>query len=339
VARKPHADYRRHNPATWRNQRHDYNGCYVAPGTQPPRFVTFRNQGGNPEVRKHLARIAAAAAGVALLGIGAASASASTPNVRSFGVSGTIINTPDEAGYLAYPNIGETSFKQIQSTIFLRKSAQQIANDGLTPAEYAGPVIPLSDFAANFGAIGLEACNSTDTVQLGFVLNPDGTFDVVYSYGASTITSTHCADDGLLTTATITGDVHVLAYGIPDGSAYALLIKRGEHAFGHARIEAQNLTNGTTVQSGWIPWTHAFDEVGAGVQADPHLMTASLDNELLAVRHTNITNLAGVTSDFGGTGAWSTDQVRALTSGVVFVSPKSSLAGATFKVWGGQPVV
>lgn len=293
-------------------------------------------------MRKHLVRIAAAAAGVTMLaGLGAASASASV-SARPAGVSGAIINTPDEAGYLAYPNIGQPSFRQIQSTMFLRKAAQQLGNDGLNPAEYAGPAIPLADFAPNFGAMGLEACNAAETVQAGFVLNEDGTFDVVYAYGHSTVTNTHCADDGLLTTVAA-GEVHVLAAGVPDGSAYALLIKKGHHfghgPFGAVEIEAQNLTNGTTVASGWIPWIFSFQEVGAGVQADPHLMTASLDNELLAVRHTNITNLAGVTSDFGGTSAWNTDQVRALNSGLVFVSPKSSLAGATFKVWGGQPVI
>ena len=284
----------------------------------------------------------AAAATAAGLALGAAGTASAAPAPHVNGVSGAIINTADEAGYLAYPNIGNSSFKQIQSTMFLRKSAQQIGTEGLTFPEYDGPVIPLSDFAPNFGAMGLEACNSLETVQAGFVLNADGTFDVVYAYGASTVTNTHCADDGLLKTVA-SGEVHVLAAGIPDGSAYALLIKKGRRLghspFSAVKIEAQNLVNGTTVQTGWIPWVFQFDEVGAGVQADSHLMTASLDNELLAVRHTNITNLAGTTSDFGQTSQWNTDQVRAINSGLVFLSPKSSLKGATFKVWGGQPVL
>jgi hypothetical protein len=68
-------------------------------------------------------------------------------------------------------------------------------------------------------------------------------------------------------------------------------------------------------------------------------MTTSLNNELLAVRHTNITNNAGVTSDFAGASQWATDQVQASNSGSVFLSPLGSLSGATFKVFGGQPIV
>jgi hypothetical protein len=286
------------------------------------------------------AAAAVAAAGLAVTGF-APAASASTTAVPA-GVSGAVITTPDEAGYLAYPNIGDASFKQIQSTMFLRKSAEQIGTEGLDFSEYSAPTIPLADFAAGFGAMGLEACNDAETVQAGFILNADNTFDVVYAYGHSTITNTHCADDGLLTTVA-SGDVHVLASGIPDGSSFALLIKKGHHfghsPFGSVEIEAQNLNSGQTVASGWIPWIFSFSEVGAGVQADPHLMTASLDNELLAVRHTNITDETGTTSDFGGTSQWDTDQVQASNSGLVFLSPKGTLSGATFKVFGGQPIV
>lgn len=277
------------------------------------------------------------AAFAAVLGLAVSSAGSAGAATHSNGVYAGTLNTAGEAGYLAYPNIGDTSFKQIQSTMYLRVAAEQIGSEGLTPAQYEGPVIPVSDFHGQFGAMGLEACNGLETVQIGFILNADGTFDVVYAYGTSTVSDTHCAASGLLDN--ISGDVHVLASGVPDGSAYALLIKRGQGGFNSVRLEAQNLTNGTTVASGWIPWAHSFSEVSASVLADPHLMTTSLDNELLAVRHTNITNLAGTTSDFGGTSQWTADQVAGVSSGKTFLSPKGSLSGATFKVWGGQPVV
>ena len=290
---------------------------------------------------------AATAAGLALGGATAASAS----------ISPFPLNNSSEAGYFIQGNGLNVVINQ--SELFLRKSAEQIGYDGSnqngiaavnsacqasTVSDGSGPCeFPLTDLTTtsgsyagdSFGAMGITSCNPVWTIQEGVILNDNGTFDVVYVDGP-TAAHNQCSTEGLLK-AVIGGDVHILLPDVPDGHAVTFYISHNRHFTG-AKIEATDVITGLQgiAENHWV---HNFTEAGTGVFIDPHLMDASLTNELAAFRHTEASDSNGTLGTYGSTSAWTAYQVRAVNSGVVYVSPKSSLAGYTFKVWGGQPVV
>jgi hypothetical protein len=309
-------------------------------------------------------RIKLAAASVLVAGLGALGlALAPAASAAPAGLSGQTLVTSDEAGYLASPNIGDPSFAGIQGTFFLRAAAQQIGDTGLPPGS-AGQVISLCSSKTpttnglptcptpntteinvdTSGAIGLVACNNAvtaDGIELGVVLNNDGTFDVVWGTGTMARDGNGNCADVLLST----GSVTVLRAGIPQGHTLTLRIARN-HAFAHVKVQVADLSTASPVASADPAWHHNLDQAGAGVLVDPHLMTNSLDNTLVVFRdmflfNTHVTATTG-TAGFTGSRFWTGAKVIAKNSGVTFLAPAPALGthgGRVFGVAGGQPVV
>lgn len=297
--------------------------------------------------------LAAALAAVAALALQGSPARAATA-----GLSPQTLVTGNEAGYLASPNIGDPNFAGIQGTFFLRQSAQQIGDDGLTTAPAPGTTLDLcSNIGTNglsscspgevnvdtTGAIGLVACNNAataDGIELGVILNKDGSFSVVYGTGTMARDGNGNCADVLLSTSTVT-----VLKNTAGGHTITLRIARN-HAFSNVKVQVQDLSTASPVASADPSWHHNLDQVGAGVLIDPHLMTASLDNTLVVFRqmfafNTHVTATTG-TAGFTGSQFWTGAKVIARNSGVTFLQPSPALSasgGRTFGVVGGQPVV
>lgn len=303
-------------------------------------------------MRKCIARIGA---GVVAAGA-AAGLVLSAASVASAGV-GPTQTSPSLFGYYIHSASGEGVITN-QFSLYLRKSAEDIGHDGFHASTY-GPgdsfsagSLPAScpGFAGNtlegcalsaaddttptFGAMGGTICNENWTIQYGYILNNDGTFDAVYVDGPTT-GPINCAKEGLLINPSL--DVHVLLSGLPQGDSVAWYVSHNQHGLG-AKVEATDLSNGDSAYTEFH-WAHTVTYAGAGVFIDPSLVTNSLDNEIAAFWHLKASDTSGTLDGYGNSSDWTAYQVNATNSGVTYGSPKSTLNANRFFDYTGQPVV
>jgi hypothetical protein len=268
------------------------------------------------------------------------------------GVGPTQTSPSGEAGY--YITGDFSGFKYIQDSDYIRLADNQLntfaggpgAESGYTAGEFATAGVG----GRTPGIVGIEACTNRFAVQEGFVRNDAGTFDVVYAFG-TIAKEANCSRAGLLQALDPSAQVFVLLTGLRQGDTVAMRIARNSRFDGGARpafhggggagvlVEASSLATGNLSEAE-AGWTHGlFNAEGAGVYSDQACMTDSLSNELIASRHDNVTDGNGVTGNFGSSPAWLAYQLIAQdNSDVTYLSPNSSLHGATFKVYGGDHI-
>jgi hypothetical protein len=298
-------------------------------------------------VRKYIARIGA---GV----VAAGAAAALMVGMAGTALAGTGPTQTSPSGEAGYYITGDFSgFKYIQDSDYIRLADNQLNTFAGGPgaeADYtAGEFATAGEGGRTPGIVGIEACSNRFAVQEGYVRNEDGTFDVIYASG-TIADEANCSRAGLLQSLDPDAQVYVLLTGLTQADTLHLRIARNSRFDGGARpdfrgrggagvlVEASSLLTGDVAEAE-TGWVHGlFTAEGAGVFSDAACMTDSLDNELVAARHDNVTDGNGVTGDFISAD-WTAYQLVANdSSNITYLSPDNSLAGARFKVYGGDHI-